>query len=175
LPLRSRRPGAKKPAAFRVSAGRAFLRLEALEDRTLLSTSIPLSRLNWTLLGPQPVTNGTERSTGRITALAADPTNTNLLYVATAGGGVWKTTGSGSHWAPLTDNQATLYMGAIALAPSDPNIVYAGTGEANYGPSKIALRRENIFAGRGILKSTDGGATWSLLGSDTSWRGSSTT
>jgi photosystem II stability/assembly factor-like uncharacterized protein len=109
-------------------------------------------------------------STGRIPALAADPVDPNVIYVATAGGGVWKTDTGGAHWTPLTDTQSTLYMGAIAVAPSDRFTIYAGTGEANYGPSKIALRRENIFSGRGVLKSTDGGGTWSLLGSDVFYR-----
>ncbi len=72
--------------------------------------------------------------------------------------------GSGSSWTPLTDNQATLQMGAIAVAPSNPNIIYAGTGEANLGPSKLQFRRDNIYSGRGVLKSTDAGATWTLLG-----------
>jgi len=135
----------------------------------LPSTSIPLDPVYWTALGPAPVADGSNHSTGRISTIAADPTDANTIYIGTAGGGVWKTT-SGVHWDPLTDTQDTLYMGALALAPSDPQIIYAGTGEANYGPSKIALRRENVFAGKGILKSTDGGATWALLGSDVFYR-----
>jgi photosystem II stability/assembly factor-like uncharacterized protein len=149
---------------------RLVLQLEPLEQRTLLSTSIPLDPVNWTSLGPAPVNAFSGLSSGRISAIAADPYDANTLYVGTAGGGVWKTTSGGVHWTPLTDNQASLYMGAIAVAPSDPLTIYAGTGEANYGPSKIALRRENVFAGRGVLKSTDGGATWSLLGADVFYR-----
>jgi photosystem II stability/assembly factor-like uncharacterized protein len=68
---------------------------------------------------------------------------------------VWKTTDGGTTWSPLTDNQATLAMGAIALAPSNPNIIYAGTGEPD--------NSNDSFYGRGILKSTDAGATWTLL------------
>jgi photosystem II stability/assembly factor-like uncharacterized protein len=161
----------RKPAIHAgVRRRRAVLRVELLEGRTLLSTSLPLNPITWTPLGPAPVNSGGNHSTGRISAVAADPNNANTLYVATAGGGVWKTTSGGVHWTPLTDTQDSLYMGAIALAPSDPLTIYAGTGEANYGPSKIALRRENVFAGRGVLKSTNGGATWSLLGSDVFYR-----
>src|SRR5262249_4288819 len=52
-----------------------------------------------------------------------------------------------------------------ALAPSNPSVIYAGTGEANLGPSKLLFRRDNIYPGAGVLKSTDGGASWNLLGS----------
>jgi photosystem II stability/assembly factor-like uncharacterized protein len=77
---------------------------------------------------------------------------------------VWGTWDGGSNWWPLTDTQSTLFMGSIALAPSDPNVIYAGTGEANLGPSKARIFRSNIYPGQGVLKSTDGGATWNLLG-----------
>jgi photosystem II stability/assembly factor-like uncharacterized protein len=149
---------------------RSALRIELLEERSLLSTSFPLDPVNWTALGPAPVNSAGALSTGRISTIAADTNDANTIYVGTAGGGVWKTTNGGVHWTPLTDTQDTLYMGALALAPSDPLTIYAGTGEANYGPSKIDLRRENVFAGRGVLKSTDGGQSWTLLGSDVFFR-----
>ncbi len=144
--------------------------VEKLEDRTLPSTSFPLNPTSWTSIGPLQVSIGLIDpgnfgvSSGRVTGLAVHPTDANVIYAATAGGGVWKTTNGGTSWAPLTDNQASLFMGAIALAPSNPNIIYAGTGEANNGPSKLMLNRENIFYGRGVLKSTDAGQTWTLLG-----------
>lgn len=81
--------------------------------------------------------------------LAADPTNANVLYAGFGGGGLWKTTNGGASWTPLTDQQASLDIGAVALAPSNPSVVYAGTGSFGYG--------------RGLLKSTDGGATWTLI------------
>ena len=163
-PLLGRRVAAVPPAQ------RCQLRMELLEDRTLLSTSYPLDPVQWTPLGPAPVQSGSNLSTGRVAALVAHPTDPNTIYAATAGGGVWKTTDGGTNWAPLTDNQETMYMGAIALAPSNPEVVYAGTGEASYGPSKIALRRENIFPGRGVLLSTDGGNTWVQEGRDLFYR-----
>jgi hypothetical protein len=132
---------------------------------TVTVTPGPISLLNpdsWTALGPAPIfvgqTPGNQPVSGRIAAIAADPHNANVVYLAAAGGGVWKTTDAGAHWTPLTDDQATLFMGALALAPSDPNVIYAGTGEA----TNSALS----FTGHGVLKSTDGGATWTLLGQD---------
>ena len=86
----------------------------------------------WTAKGPAPILNGqtpgNQPVTGRVSAVAAHPTDPETLYLAAAGGGVWKTIDGGLNWVPLTDNQQTLFMGAIALAPSNPNVVYAGTG-----------------------------------------------
>ncbi|HEV3205036.1 MAG TPA: hypothetical protein VGY77_11660, partial [Gemmataceae bacterium] len=138
------------------------LLLEELENRNLLSSSIPLDTINWTAMGPAPILNGqTPRGqpvSGRIAAIAADPNDSNVLYLAAAGGGVWKTTDAGADWAPLTDDQATSFMGALAVAPSASSVIYAGTGE----PSNSNLS----FYGRGVLKSMDGGASWTLLGND---------
>jgi photosystem II stability/assembly factor-like uncharacterized protein len=141
---------------------RRSLVLEQLEPRHLLSTSIPLDPVNWTALGPAPMvhgqTPGQQPVSGRISAVAADPNDPNTLYLAAAGGGVWKTTDAGADWTPLTDDQNTLFMGALALAPSEPNVIYAGTGEA----TNSALS----FTGHGVLKSDDAGTTWTLLGQD---------
>src|SRR4029077_6321344 len=93
---------------------------------------------------------------GRIAGLAADPTNANIIYIAAGGGGVWETIDGSARWTPLTDSQQTLSMGAIAVAASNPSVVYAGTGEANFS--------EDSNYGRGILVSTDAGATWTLTG-----------
>jgi hypothetical protein len=107
----------------------------------------------WTSIGPTPLANGINYS-GRIVGIAAHPTDANTIYIAAAGGGVWKTTNGGTSWTPLTDTQRTLSMGCIALSKSNPLHVYAGTGEANNsGDSNF---------GRGILTSTNGGTTWSL-------------
>jgi photosystem II stability/assembly factor-like uncharacterized protein len=99
-----------------------------------------------------------------VAALAPDPTTANIIYLAAAGGGVWKTADGGATWNPLTDDQSTLFMGAIAVAPSNLQVIYAGTGEANLGPSKLQFNRDNIYYGRGVLKSSNGGSTWTLLG-----------
>ena len=161
-------------------ARRSPLLLERLEDRTLLSTSIPLNSNSWTAIGPAPVVDDpvhpsgySENTSGRITALAAAPNDADTVYIAAAGGGIWKTTNATATtvtWTHLTDNLTDgegnpipLFTGAIALAPSNPRIIYAGTGEANFGPSKADARRDNIYYGRGVLKSTDAGDHWTLL------------
>ncbi len=147
-----------------------ILRVEQLEDRTVLSTSFPLDRVEWTALGPAPINAQGNANTGRVSAVAAHPTDVNTIYISTASSGVWKTTDGGTSWTALTDFEKTLYMGHLALAPSNPDIIYAGTGEPNYGPSKDSFLRENVYSGRGILKSTDAGATWTLLGESVFYR-----
>src|SRR5262245_30831720 len=112
----------------------------------------------WTAIGPAPIANGQRPGggpvSGRITGIAADPVDGNTIYIAAAGGGVWKTTDGGSLWNSLTDSESTLSMGAIAIAPTNHSIIYAGTGEANFaGDSNF---------GRGVLVSTNGGAAWTL-------------
>ena len=132
--------------------------LDALEARVLLSTANPLDTTIWTPVGPAPIVNGqtsgSQPVSGRITGVAGDPTNPLVDYIAAAGGGVWKTVDGGNHWTPLTDNQATLFMGAIAVAPSNGQVIYAGTGEAN--------NAGDSGYGRGILVSQNGGASWTL-------------
>jgi photosystem II stability/assembly factor-like uncharacterized protein len=151
-PSRARARARQKPTSVKLC-------LELLEDRNLLSSGITLSTTSWVPIGPAPDLNaqvpGYLPASGRIAAVAADPTNANTIYIAAAGGGVWKTTNGGTTWSPLTDQQASLSMGALALAPSNPNIIYAGTGEANF--------EYDCYYGRGVLKSTDAGATWTIL------------
>jgi photosystem II stability/assembly factor-like uncharacterized protein len=144
---------------WRRAATRAVV--ELLEDRFLLSFD------PWRELGPAPIQagHGSGPNTGRIVAVAAHPTNANIIYIAAASGGVWKTTDGGQNWLPLTDNlPITPNMGAIAVAKSNPNVVYAGTGEATWGQSKKARGRDNIYYGRGVLVSTNGGSSWALRG-----------
>ena len=101
----------------------------------------------WTSLGP---TNGA----GRMTSLAPHPTAMGTVYAGAAGGGVWKTTDGGSTWIPLTETLNDLSVGAVALAPSAPNIVYVGSGEGGYAI--------DFIPGNGFFRSTDGGATWTV-------------
>ena len=89
---------------------------------------------------------------GRVTRVAGVPGDPLTSFVATAGGGLWRSLDGGVHFSPVFDGQPTATIGAIAVAPSDRNVVYAGSGEANI--------RGNVEPGNGIYRSTDGGTTW---------------
>ncbi len=145
---------------------------EALEQRELLAASISLTTTTWTPIGPAPIVNtvipGGGPTSGRVTGIAADPSPSasGTFYIATAGGGVWKTTNDGTSWTPLTDTQASLVDGAIAIAPSNDKILYVGTGEANnrstQGFNSSDINAANDQYGQGILVSTNAGQTWTL-------------
>jgi hypothetical protein len=113
---------------------------------------------SWVNIGPASIayTNqyGTNYFSGRVAAVAVDPSNSSHFLLGAALGGVWESTNSGATWSPRTDNQPSLATGAITFAPSNPSIVFVGTGEANF--------RGDDYAGAGILVSSDGGTHWSL-------------
>src|SRR3989475_6826596 len=109
----------------------------------------------WADMGPKPIFSPYYgASSGLVSALAVDPTNTNTVYAGTVGGGVWKSTDGGGNWSPLTDGQPSLAIGSLAIDPSHPNIVYAGTGAAYDG---------GVQPGAGVLKSIDAGANWAVV------------
>jgi photosystem II stability/assembly factor-like uncharacterized protein len=92
----------------------------------------------------------------RVTSVAGVPGQPNIYYVGAASGGIWKTTDGGIHWDPVFDQAPVSSIGSLAIAPSDPNLIWAGTGEAHI--------RSHISVGAGIYKSTDAGKTWTLMG-----------
>jgi photosystem II stability/assembly factor-like uncharacterized protein len=89
---------------------------------------------------------------GRVCRVSGVPGNLQIYYAATASGGVWKSTDGGINWKPIFDEQPVSSIGSIAVSPSNPTILYVGTGEANI--------RGNVAAGNGIYKSLNGGKTW---------------
>jgi photosystem II stability/assembly factor-like uncharacterized protein len=93
---------------------------------------------------------------GRTKAITGVATQPNVFYAGAVNGGVWKSTDYGRTWTPIFDDQPTGSIGAIAVAPSDPNVVYVGSGEG--------LPRPDLSVGDGIYKSTDAGRTWTHLG-----------
>jgi photosystem II stability/assembly factor-like uncharacterized protein len=106
------------------------------------------SHLQWRLIGPF--------RGGRTVAAVGVPGQPNLFYMGVNNGGVWKTDDAGRTWRPIFDGQPTQSIGAIAVAPSDPRVIYVGSGEG--------LQRPDLSVGDGIYKSTDGGETWQHLG-----------
>jgi photosystem II stability/assembly factor-like uncharacterized protein len=104
--------------------------------------------LHWRMIGPF--------RGGRSVAISGVPAQPNVFYMAPNNGGVWKTTDAGRTWTPIFDDQPTGSIGALAVAPSNPNTIYVGSGEG--------LRRPDLSVGDGIYKSTDAGHTWQHLG-----------
>ncbi len=93
---------------------------------------------------------------GRTADVEGVPGNPNIVYVASASGGLWKTLNGGITWKPIFERQGTLSIGDIALEPNNPDVIWLGAGEAN--------TRNSVSFGDGIYKSTDGGKTWQHLG-----------
>src|SRR6478735_12819106 len=93
----------------------------------------------------------------RVASVAGVPGDPSIYYAGAASGGVWKTTDGGGHWNPVSDSMPVAAIGALAVAPSDPSVVWAGTGEA------WAIRDSDVI-GDGIYKSVDAGKTWTNMG-----------
>ena len=136
-------PGETIPIESRLEAARVSRTLRAESDMTFRDGA------NWELVGPSNIP-------GRITDLAISPEDSTVVYAACAGGGVFRLNGLASAWEPVFDDINNQSVGAIAIHPNDPNILYVGTGEANAGST--------MFEGTGIYKTTDAGVTWNHLG-----------
>jgi hypothetical protein len=148
----------------------------ARRTRMVESDSLSPTTGAWSPLGPLPLTSDASGVgeydygwvSGRATAVAVDPADpsANTVYIGGAYGGVWKSTNAASQspanvvWQPLTDNQATLAVGAIAIQPGNSSVILVGTGEANSSADS--------YYGLGILRSADAGVSWTLIPSDNS-------
>jgi hypothetical protein len=132
--------------------------------------NVSLSSDQWTEIGPTGIgmvqnccANGQTHDdwgqaplSGRVNAIVVNSSDTANIYIGTSDGGVWKTTNGGQKWAPITDNEPSLAIGFIAISP-DTKTIYVGTGDPNHSG--------DTYVGAGLLKSTDGGNTWTVLGS----------
>ena len=136
---------------------------KAVVEKTTLEQSFHALRKvmapgSWTSVNPSGMfyarTNANYIA-GRTNWIAFHPTNSNIMYCAAAGGGVWKTTDGGTTWQVTTDNLSSITCGAVAVDPLNPNIVYLGTGELNYSLDS--------YRGDGIFKSTNAGASWAKV------------
>ena len=117
----------------------------------LAAQSVPptlLTGMQWRLIGPF--------RGGRVAAVTGVPGDNVTFYFGSVDGGVWKTADAGKTWNPIFDSQSIASIGAVAVAPSDPKVIYAGTGESDI--------RSALSSGNGVYKSTDGGKTWKNVG-----------
>jgi photosystem II stability/assembly factor-like uncharacterized protein len=138
-----------------VAATPAAVRLQAAADRQRLADASPVAELPWRSVGPTIMS-------GRVTDIEGKPGDVSDFYVAYASGGLWRTTNAGASFVPLFDRMPQITIGDIAVDWRDPEgdgpTVWVGAGESNSSRSS--------YAGQGVYKSTDGGATWAHLGLD---------
>ncbi|MFZ4478075.1 MAG: WD40/YVTN/BNR-like repeat-containing protein, partial [Saprospiraceae bacterium] len=135
----------------------AALAMKGLKEATEMGGTANKGNMmpTWSTMGPNS-TSGGYAGLGRVNAIAFHPTSSNTFWVGTPGGGLWKTVDGGVNWTTNTDNLALLGVSGIAIAPSNPNIMYIATGDGD-GADTYSV---------GVLKSIDGGTTWSKL---TNW------
>ncbi len=135
--------------AFLVAAAAtSAVRLRAQENKGQINEAI-FKSLQFRAIGPAIMG-------GRIDDIAVVESNTSIIYLATASGGLWKTVNHGTTWEPIFDHESHSSIGDVTSAPSNPDIVWVGTGEAN--------NRQSSSWGNGVYKSTDGGKTWTNMG-----------
>jgi photosystem II stability/assembly factor-like uncharacterized protein len=128
-----------------------FALLSASACLCLFAQSTPpeyFKNLRWRMIGPFRA--------GRVVAVAGVPGNSTDFYFGAVDGGVWSTSNAGTVWKPIMDGQPVGSIGALAIAPSNAKVIYAGTGESDI--------RSDLASGNGVYKSTDGGASWKNIG-----------
>ncbi len=143
----------QRPRVLTAVAGvAAAVALAAPASAQMLDSSV-VAAFKWRNVGPS-------NFMGRVSDVQGIPSPSKTLYIAAAGGGIWKSTNNGITWRPIFDDKDVVAMGMLAIAPSDTNVIYAGTGEPN--------SRNTIEPGDGVYKSTDGGMHWTHVGLETS-------
>ena len=139
----------ESPAAG--TATPAEVRMQSWKHHVHLEDTSPYRHLEWRALGPT-------RQGGRIEAIACSPGQPPAIYVGAGSGNLWKSVNNGITWKPIFEKESTFTIGDVAVAPSDPNVIWVGSGETQPRHSGFS------YAGTGVFKSTDGGATWSNMG-----------
>src|SRR5262245_28123810 len=132
----------------RLISAAVFLLLFATHAPAARAQTLSFAEMRWRDIGPTRA--------GRARALAGVPSQPNTFYAGFDNGGVWRSTDYGANWVPIFDDQSTGSIGAIGVAPSNPNIIYVGTG--------AGIIRPDLAIGDGMYKSTDAGRTWQHLG-----------
>lgn len=130
-----------------VTGGEA--RLESWKAHVQMKANSQFKNLKWRAVGP-------EQQGGRIETIACHPDEPYTIYVGAGSGGLWKSSNHGTTWTPIFDDQPTFAMGSIAIAPSDPDVLWLGTGEV--------LMARSSYSGLGIFKSVDAGKSWQHMG-----------
>ncbi len=171
------------PPGTRTTQVSEIRRLRAQRDAMKLQGAIPepgipgvqysISRpavCNWTPVGAGPVLKGQTQGiaqpvSGRTKAIVIDPRTPSTVYIGTANGGVWKSTDGGTTWSPKTDFEVSLAIGALAIDPNNSLRIFAGTGE--YGGGTGSADGGYLYYGNGLLRSEDGGETWTPLATST--------
>src|SRR5216110_1359906 len=137
-----------KNSATKIFTSAAILFLSVYTLYAQLIDAKYFNSLQWRMIGPH--------RGGRTVGAVGVPQQPNVFYIGVNNGGVWKTTDYGRTWFPIFDDQSTGSIGDIVVSPSNPNILYVGSGEG--------LQRPDLSVGDGIYKSTDAGKTWTHLG-----------
>jgi len=113
---------------------------------------------SWNFLGSNSTNTGGKQ--GRVNSIDIHPSNDQIIYLCTPNGGIWKTTTGGNSWSPLTDHLGLLSFADLEISPSDPNTIYALTGDGDPAISPLGNHGQAEVWSAGILKSTNGGSTW---------------
>jgi len=127
----------------------AATRMRAWEQHQRMERESPFAGLQWRAVGPQ-------MQGGRIESIAVPAGETSTFYVGVGSGNLWKTVNNGTTWTPIFEKESTFAIGDVAVAESDPNVVWVGTGEV--------LMARSSYAGTGVFKSLDAGDTWQHMG-----------
>lgn len=124
-------------------------RMQSWDQHMKLKSESTFKNLKWRVAGP-------EFMSGRIETIACHPDEPNTIYIGAGSGSLWKSENHGTTWKPIFDDQATFAMGCVAIAPSNPDILWLGTGEV--------LMARSSYSGTGIYKSEDAGKSWQHMG-----------
>ncbi len=124
-------------------------RRQAWEQHQRMEQASPVEDLAWRAVGPR-------MQGGRVESIAVAPGRTSTFYAGIGSGNLWKTVNNGTTWTPVFEKESSSTIGDVAIAPSNPEVVWVGTGEV--------LMARSSYAGTGVFKSTDGGASWTNMG-----------
>ncbi len=150
-----------------VPAG-AWQRALAEREQTVAATALTplaggIARAAWVARGPDNVA-------GRSRSLVIDPRNAQRMFAGAVSGGLWRSTNGGTTWTQVNDWWSNLSVGCVALDPGNPDVMYVGTGEGFYSLAHLVRSFSHFVRGAGVLKSIDGGDTWTHLAATANWQ-----